>query len=488
LSAIPDGVAVLHEGEVYFTNAAFLDTIKGSLESVIGQKYVDFIHPEDRARFQEAAAGSAVRVRLVRMDKVLRFAELSVAGAVSFEGRPSMIVLSRDTTDDRVAQEQLARADKLSALGSLAAGVAHEVNNPLAYVTLSMQQLRDLIAEGNLDPEVALMLADEVIGGVLRIRGIVGELRGFSRSDRLDAVGAIDVAKAVTSATNIVQNEIRHRARLVREHEDGVFANAREGQLVQVFVNVLVNAAQAIPEGDGADHSISVRSRKQGEQVEIVVQDTGEGIPAAALERVFDPFFTRKPDKGSGLGLAISKRIIDAFGGSIGISSQVGQGTTVTITLPATTPLEREGEPRMQSRDTLVPPRRILVIDDEPAIGKALQRTLRGHDVTVARSGAEGLQLLAEGTFELILCDLMMPGMAGPEVYRTVCAAQPELAARFVFMTGGAFTQVSREFLEEVAPPILYKPFDAADLMHFVRGGAAAQSDRNGLPPKPSAT
>lgn len=470
LSNLPDGVVVLREGKIYYANAAFLSMVDAAEGEVIGAEYVDFVHPDDRNRFVKEHQGRVTRVRILQKGKP-RVAEISTAGAVSFEGRPAAILFSRDTTDEHIAQEELARAEKLSALGALAAGVAHEINNPLAYVTLNLQQLIDMAADRLSASELEVL--EEALEGAQRMTRIVSDLKGFSGSDGPGSAEPVNVIQAVTSALNIAQNEIRHRARLSREHEPGLFVLAREGQLVQVLVNVLVNAAQAIPVQNDRDHVIRVESRRTtGNRVEISVSDTGEGIPEEILEHVFDPFATAKRrGEGSGLGLTISKRIIDQLGGSISVRTTRGVGTTVRVTLPqasapqqsfpAEPPTERTLAPRVRAR--------VLIIDDELSVAKGLKRMLLGHEVVIIRDGQEALERLAgDSDFDVILCDVMMPGLSGSELYARVTLEQPELKSRFVFMTGGAFTQYCRSFLETVGCPVLHKPFDPAVVLESV--------------------
>ncbi len=480
LSALPDGVAVLRDGKLYFANPAFLLMLGRDEESVIGRAYLDFVHRSDRESFESEDGVRPTRVRFVRPDGTLRFAEVSPSGAISFEGRAAIILVSHDTTERRVAQEQLARAEKLSAIGSLAAGVAHEVNNPLAYLILNLELLRESSADGAVRPEPSLL--EEALDGAKRIRSIVSELREFSGSDAPGPLEPVLVERAATSALNIVQNEIRHRARLVRDHEPGLCALARDGELVQVLVNVLVNAAQAIPEQDGADHFIRVVSKTSPEgDARLVISDTGSGISSELLPRVFDPFATSKPrGEGSGLGLAISKRIVEEFGGRISVESLEGGGTTVTLDLVrADAPELPRTVPRVTGVSPRPPGKRVLVVDDELPLARALKLVLRHHEVTTVHDGREAFELLKGGQdFDVILCDLMMFGMTGAELYRRITALRSELASRFIFMTGGTFTEQSHAFLETSGNPVLRKPFDPNRVREWVDARAAADSER----------
>jgi len=482
LSALPDGVAVLRDGRLYFANPAFLLMLGRDEESAIGRAYTDFVHPNDREPFETEDGMRVARVRFMRPDGTLRFAEVSPSGAISFEGRAAMILVSRDTTERRVAQEQLARADKLSAIGSLAAGVAHEVNNPLAYLILNLELLRESSADGAMQPDATLL--EEALDGAKRIRSIVSELREFSGSDAPGPLEPVLVERAATSALNIVQNEIRHRARLVRDHEPGLCALARDGELVQVLVNVLVNAAQAIPEQDGRDHFIRVVTRTTAAgDARITISDTGSGISSELLPRVFDPFATSKPrGEGSGLGLAISKRIVEEFGGRISVDSAEGGGTTVTVDLVrAEAPEMPRVVPRVSGASPRPPGKRVLVVDDELPLARALKLVLRHHEVTTVHDGREAYALLESGQdFDVILCDLMMFGMTGAELYRRITALRSELASRFIFMTGGTFTEQSHAFLESSGNPVLRKPFDPNRVREWVDARAQADSDRTG--------
>lgn len=483
LSAIPDGVAVLRDGLVYFANGALLSMLKMSERALIGRPYSDFIHPDDRAEFEAEQRAAVRRVRMLPSEGPPRFAEISTAGAVSFEAKPAEILLSRDTTDYHIAQEQLARSDKLSALGSLAAGVAHEINNPLAYVVLNLELIRQHGA-GALQASHREAL-DEALDGAKRIRQILSELRGFSGTDTPGPPEAVEVAKVVSSALNIVQNEVRHRAAVQRKLGDGLFVLAREGQLVQVLVNLLVNAAQAIPGFDPSAHRIVVTSEvTRGGRVEISVSDSGLGIPEHALPHVFDAFATgKRRGEGSGLGLTITKRIVESFEGTIRIESTVGKGTTVRIELPSARrptsipPLSKaEAHPRTGS------PVRVLVVDDETLIGRALARILANEEVVTVEDARKALALIEEApAFEVVLCDLMMPGLSGPEFYEAACRARPELEARFVFMTGGAFTEVGNDFLESMGRRVLYKPFDPARVIACVHEVARSGSRSRGV-------
>ena len=487
LAAIPDGVVVLREGRIYFANAAFRSIVRETEAGVIGRAYADFIHGDDRAQFEAEHRAHVTRVRLVPNEGPPRLVEISTAGEVSFEGKPAMILLSRDTTDYQLAREELSRAEKLSALGALSAGVAHELNNPLAYVALNLNLLHERIAESLRGDDREIL--DEAIGGVKRMRDIASELRTFSGKDGPGPAEPVDVSRALTSALNIAANEIRHRARLLREFEDGLYVLAREGQLVQVFVNVLVNAAQAIDGTSASEPVIRVVSRALSDSaVEVVVSDTGAGIPEALLPQLFAPFSTSKRrGEGSGLGLAICKRIVQGFGGQIRIESRLGEGTSVSIELPRTARAQSIIAPRPRGPARASGPSfRVLVVDDEGSIARALTRVLAEHEVVVAEDGSAALEHLgADSDFDVVLCDLMMPRLSGSELYARARELREELTGRFVFMTGGAVTPASKEFLQGIGSNVLWKPFDASTALAIVEQVARRAGPIRGAEPSP---
>jgi CheY-like chemotaxis protein len=248
--------------------------------------------------------------------------------------------------------------------------------------------------------------------------------------------------------------------------------HADASRLGQVFLNLVVNAAQAIPEGDPTNQHVTLWVR-QGPHggVAVDVSDSGSGMPPSVLARIFDPFFTTKAvGSGTGLGLSICHGIMRGLGGDITVRSEPGQGTTFTVLLP---PAPADAAPR--EVPVLLPPSseragRMLVIDDEPAVGRSLARIIgKRHQVTVVSSGEEALAKLDSGApFDAIFCDLMMPGITGMDVYERVREREPGLSLRFIFITGGSYTARARQFLERIPNPRIEKPFDAQMIQQLV--------------------
>jgi PAS domain S-box-containing protein len=475
LSAIPDGVAVLRDGLVYFANPALLELVDRDDQGVVGQPFVELVAEPDREAFLRREPNAPITVRMLSPRGHARLAELSAAGSISFEGRPATILVARDITERRITEEQLARAERLAALGELAAGVAHELNNPMAYVVMNLELLRSALEaredEATREPIV------EALDGIRRMQEIALELRTFAGSDDAGVAEAVAVDGAIDSAINITRNQIRHRAVVHRDIEPGLAVYAREGQLVQVLVNVLANAADAIPH-DGGEHTITVQVRAvDGGRVQIAVSDTGAGIPPEILLRLFDPFATTKArGQGSGLGLAISRRIVDRFGGEIRAENLPSGGAKISVILPAAPATVKDSgavpPPASMRRERV----RILVIDDESAICRALKRVLAGHDVVTLSDSREGLARLGNDDFDVVICDLMMPGMSGYKLYAAACAVRPELRTRFVFVSGGALSDEASRFLKTCECPVLPKPFANADVLDAVDRVAKLQA------------
>ncbi len=390
-------------------------------------------------------------------------------------GTDEVLSIVRDRTHQRQMEQRLMQADRVASLGALAAGVAHEINNPLTYVignlTLAARELVALAASQDLAHELHDLqraLAD-ARAGADRVRYIVSDLNAFSAAPRTD-LSVVELRKVLDSAINMAWSEIRHRARLVREYDDvpGVLGN--EHRLGQVFLNLLVNAAQAIEEGDAQKNSIHVGTKVDNGSVLVSIEDSGRGFDATLSAHMFDPFFTTKPiGEGTGLGLAICRAIVDSLGGTLTAKSEgLGRGACFVVRLPATDePAEVRPAPKVEPVEgspEAEPIRgRILVIDDEPVIATMARRALASHEVYVVTSGRDALELCRAQHFDVIICDLLMPDVTGMDLYENLRRQGQGVEERIVFMTAGAFTPRARRFLSQVSNPQLEKPFDIDD-------------------------
>jgi signal transduction histidine kinase len=369
----------------------------------------------------------------------------------------------------RRMQEQLLLADRLTSVGMLAAGVAHEINNPLAYVLgnvdFALQQLeaRGESESGELGEIVqALTQARE---GSERIRHISRDLKVFCRGNDEDSKTPINVRQVMESSLRMAWNEIRHRSKLTRSFERVPSVLGNQSRLSQVFLNLLVNAGQALSEERVEHNEITVRIRSALGRVEIEVQDNGCGMTPEQRKRVFEPFFTTKPrGVGSGIGLSICAGIVGEMGGEIGVESRVGHGTTFRILLPACDAVMLTSQPP-QAAPPRLPRSRILVVDDEPALCAVVRRLLQQHEVVICHDAREALSLLQrDAAFDVLICDVMMPSFSGIDLFAELQRLDPELAARTLFMTGGALHGRVRQFLSGLSNPVLEKPFETSAL------------------------
>jgi signal transduction histidine kinase len=386
----------------------------------------------------------------------------------------------RRELERRDMESRLAFADRMASVGTLTAGVAHELNNPLMYVLSNLHLTREEIDNGHESGWVdrARQQLDEAIEGATRMRHIVSDLKTFSRVND-EQGGNVHLRSVLESSINMCWNEIRHRATLERDFQEAPVVDANESRLGQVFLNLLINAAQAMPDRPARENVISVRTYTDGDGAAVVeVADNGTGIAADRVSRVFEPFFTTKSvAEGTGLGLSISRNIVRDAGGSIEVQSQPGVGATFVVRLPAST---RKDTPKAtQAPPTLASgqPARVVVIDDELLVGRSIRRALRGHEVEVFTSGTDAIERLRSSEpVDVVFCDLLMPDVSGMEVYAEVAAARPELASAFVFMTGGAFTAKARAFLEETSVLCLEKPFELGKVRQLVADRAPPAS------------
>jgi len=472
----PDVMLLLdREGTIRFVNRVVPPWTHAD---VIGRSWLDFALPFEHERL-EGALAAVLADGASRLLEQVGYAEDGHATWYGTHIGPMIVdraivgavVVARDISAQRERDARLRVADRLATVATLAAGVAHGINNPLSAVIANVALARGLVE--TLPPHPALGELDAALraagDAALHVGDVVGDLSVFVRAE--DAtVRAVDVRAVLDSTLRLAGTQLRDRARLVRDLEEVPPVAGNEGRLGQVFLNLLVNAAQAIPPGHADHEEIRVSTRAVGGHVEITFADSGVGIAADVLPRLFTPFFTARVDgEGGGLGLAISQRIIVAHGGTIDVDSAPGEGAVFRVRLPAIAPVV--AAPAPPARPHPVPPRaRILVIDDERMVTDVIARILgRTHDVVTEQSAAPAIDRIAAGErYDAILCDLMMPDLSGIDFHDAVTALAPELLPRIAFMTGGAFTGRARAFLDRVDNPVLAKPFSVEQLIEII--------------------
>jgi PAS domain S-box-containing protein len=506
-SGASDGILLLSPGgEVVDANEAIARMHGLTVSQMLTKRLADLNTPESTAtspeRFARLFAGEILSFEVEHFHADGHAFPLEVsASQVSLDGKPYLLAFHRDVTERKKLRAGLAQSERLASMGMLAAGVGHEINNPLAYVLSNVATLaQDLPKLAGLlgrcrdalksqvgeaafaqvaGPDAALAspaAVDELVecaqsahDGARRIKSISRRLGAFSRVDRV-ALEAVDLSRVLESAAVMSLNELKFRATLVKDLGQVPPVLASEGKLAQVFLNLLLNAAHAIDEGHVAVNRVTLRTWAEAGFVFAEVADTGRGIRRENLERIFEPFFTtKKLGEGSGLGLSISKAIVAEFGGDLRVESEVGKGTRFVVRLPVRPEAQLAAAAAARPAGPVVRGR-VLVVDDEEQIRKVLQRTLGlRHAVVTAASGREAQALLEnDQAFDLILLDLMMPEVTGMELHAWLTARAPALARKVVFISGGAFTDSAADYLASVGNLRLEKPFERDTLEQVV--------------------
>ncbi len=482
LDVLPDAVVVHREGRIVYANSTAARAMGcASTSELVGSPIIEIVHPDDRPMVIErirtmsrtGVAAAMQRERIMRRDGTSFVAEV-VALALRFDGQPSFLAIARDVTERERMQARLAQSERLASVGLLAAGVAHEINNPLAYALLNLERVAaEVRAPGG--PTGLQKGVDDAIDGARRVQRIVRDLRTFAGSLQNEVV-RVDVVAAVDAALKLASNELRFRATVVCEVSGVPRVRANEARLTQVFLNLLMNAAHAIPEGDAERHEVRVRVLADEAVVRVEVRDDGAGIAPENVARLFDPFFTtRAPGQGTGLGLSICHSIVTSFGGRIEVESAPGAGSTFSVVLPAVTTAPSDPSPAIEARASSPPAlrQRLLLVEDERNLRTVLQSLLAArYEVVTAATGREAQSLLAaDAAWDVVLCDLLMPEVTGMDLYAWMEEHSPALCARVVFMTGGAFTERARRVLDLAPGRWIEKPFEfdaLADLLERV--------------------
>ena len=536
ITARKEAEATLRESEYFFREsqrAAFIGSYTMSfqantwessevLDEIFGidddydrslQGWLDLVHPDELEKMRRYVEDEVLargddfnkEYRIRRQnDRATRW--VHGLGKVALDDRGNVVSLIgtiQDITARKDLEAGIAQAERLASLGTLAAGVGHEINNPLTYVVYNLECLTKDIPglvrvvercistlRARVEPEAFAAIAgddaplleperlgelserlNEALDGVQRIKNVALNLGAFA-GDRRSELTAVDLSDPIESAVKLAANEIKHRARLSRDLTPLPKVWALEGKLAQVFLNLIVNAAHAIEEGHADENEIAIQTWAEGGQVFAAVSDSGGGIAPENLERVFEPFFTtKKSSEGSGLGLAICRKILAEFDGDIRAESAPGGGARLVVRLPvmratAISPTEA----RRPGGDAAPVRGRVLVVDDEEGICRAIRRILGGdHEVVTAASGSEGRAILARDQgFDVILCDLMMPETSGMDLHRWLAQEHPAMADRMIFISGGAFTNKAVAYLATLSNPRIQKPFESAELRGFV--------------------
>jgi PAS domain S-box-containing protein len=486
----PDGVVISRDGVILYANPAGVRLLGyDTPDELVGRSLATFLSPREIERMVrrigEIRAGArlpAAEYRARRRDGAEIVAEITSL-PIALDDGPAVIAFARDVTERAGMREQLARADRLASLGTLAAGVAHEINNPLTFMTLGVELCERRLESSGLAPreraELLGILAD-VRAGAERVALVVRDLKTFSRATE-DVPQVVDVSRTIEAATRIVAHRARHFAEVSVALPPLPPVRANAARLEQVFVNLLLNAVQAFADPAPGNRIEVVGSVAGADAVTIDVADNGPSIPSDVVDRIFDPFFTTKPvGEGTGLGLAIVHELVAQMGGSVMVVHGGERGARFRVRLPIAS-----GGPALAARaeasPVTSPASRILVVDDEREVGAVIRRSLAPrHEVVAVTSVAGALELLAASPpFDAIVCDLAMPAGSGIDLYRVATRERPELERRFVLVTGGAVSRRDQAFLEAWPGPRLEKPFSGAEIEAALAAVLDAKPERS---------
>jgi len=397
------------------------------------------------------------------------------------EFKPDTLVRSIRYAVERKRSEEfrtrLHHADRLVALGNLAAGICHEINNPMAWLLANMEFLREQVQRLPVDasPDVlrdCLEMIDESETGLQRIARTASALRDYARLNS-DAAEDVDLNRVLRDSAQIAGHDARHRAEIRVELGEGLpLIRGDAAALQQVFINLIMNATQALDEAQTERATIRVLSAVQGGEVLGAIEDSGPGIPESLRSEIFAPFFTTKTrGHGTGLGLPIARDIVMQFGGNLSVGDSELGGARFEVRLPVQRPPPVDAGqrsvdlPLTQAVDEV----RVLVIDDEPSILRMIKRSLRNYNVDVAETVDAGLALVSTTEYHAVLCDLNLRPRSGADFHDALSEHHPHMMGRLTFMTGGAVAPGLRRFEKDADVSWLRKPFSRRDLLEVVR-------------------
>jgi len=449
-------------------------------QELVGQWFAPLL-PDDELpkalmHFQKALAGETglFETTFIRKDGEYRTIQVTYSTPQKDE---EVLCVIRDVTDQKMLQEQLIQSEKMSAIGQLVSGVAHELNNPLAGISAFAQLL---LTEKRFPPDQRTA-AEMIYAEARRASRIVQNLLTFARQHKPERTPTA-VNQVLDDTLELRGYELRVRGiEVTRDYDEQVPETMADAhQLQQVFLNLVTNAEQAMEKSPRESQRLIVRTRRTGAIIRIEVEDTGPGIPPNLLERIFNPFFTTKPTgSGTGLGLSISLGIVREHEGRIWAENAPQGGARFIVEVPIVTHRASSEAQAMP----LVPPTgdrlQILVVDDEASVRVSLQRYLagRGHEVETTSSGREALGRLREGKFDAVIVDMRMPDVSGEELYRELQTTDPDHADRIIFTTGQLVDEQVRTFLASTGRPCVPKPFE------FAAFDQALPAARRGSPP-----
>jgi PAS domain S-box-containing protein len=472
VESIPEAIFMTRGTRLVYRNRAFAELfgVTGDAPERV-RDILEFVAVGDAPRFKAhleelgPGQGRQAEYSMVSLDEREVTLEVSAMGVDT--GERGALFLGHDATSRRQLETQLLQADRIEVLGTLAAGMAHAINNPLSYTLLNLEhvarRMRELGTDQEYYAEARVRLA-EAHDGAERVAKVVRQMRALSRARSTSAPGPADVRAVLENVLSMIGNEIRYSAQLVLRYEPAPQVWAREGDLEQALLGLILYVARALP--DRVPHTREIRVSLGTSAVgEVVLTVLDEGLVLLPGENtdLLDPFGSAS----SGLGLTMSHSVFSSLGGHLDIERKAEGGTVFRVTLPPADARLAEGAvrapPTLRTVQPQAPPSRarVLVVDDDPGVASTLRAMLEAqHEVKSVESAREGLRILmGSEEFDVVFCDLVMPEVSGIDLYCAMELNRPERAERFVFMTGGVFTPEAERFLSRVHNPRVEKPF-----------------------------
>lgn len=477
-------LVVAADGSVLYASPAANAVLGVASDALLGRSLLAEVHAEDKEQLSaalQAAVGRPNEViertefRMRRADGTWRWLEAAGTNQIGNSAVNGIVINARDISDAKDAEAEIVRQrenlhqrEKLAAMGSLLAGVAHELNNPLSIVVGRATMLQEEAAD-----EGTRAVADKIRAAAERCARIVKTFLSMARQ-RKPEQSVLSLNAVLNDCLEMLAYGLRTAGVTVEKQlaADLPSISGNADQLHQVFLNLIVNAQQAMEAQSGPRRLRIVSCRHEG-KVCVRIIDNGPGISPAIRSRIFDPYFTTKPPGGgTGVGLAVSLGIVESHSGSLTVDCPPEGGAVFQVLLPVQVGDELPDRDVVSRHEPLAPTGpRLLIVDDEPEVGALLVDILRrdAGDIDVAASGQEALQRMAAGEYEAVLTDLRMPGMDGPELYRQVEQRWPHRARRMVFITGDALSPTVQTFLAGTGQPYLEKPFVPAEVRKIVQ-------------------
>ncbi len=492
----PDGVLIHRDGIILYTNPKMREYLKYERSfEMLGHSIYDLIVPPEhveliKERSQKLDSGTVTVNPLIEFELLTkipgeRFSCEGTSVPMTIDGDKCIAVTFRDLSDRKKLQMHKMATDRMLALGNLAAGVGHEINNPLCYVMMNMELVKENLTNGKMK-ECEKQL-DVIQKGLVRIKTVVSDLKTVSRGSADEVITKVDVNGVIDSILGIVKNEIQHRAVLKCSLASVETILIDETRLAQVLLNVIINAAHSIDAGAVDQNLIEVKTFMNSlGQVVIEISDTGSGMSLEVQKKIFEPFFTTKAvGKGTGLGLSICQNIVNRFHGIIEFKSEIGQGTVFQVIFPAA---DAAVVPNRFEKDEMTAgianKGQVLIIDDDAELLEVLQEIVSiKHECVGFTNAQTAIEVLKENNaFDVIVCDLMMPKMSGIQFYAALKQFAPHYLSRVIFLTGGSFTEDTDRFLAMPEITFFEKPIDTKLFLKAIETQVSQNSWENPVP------